>query len=252
VRGHHQRAARHCLGHFDLALELVDRQQFVPTACTEAAVLRENLVLHNDGRHTGCHIARHGVGDVHRIAETRVNIGNDRAILHLADRAHHFQMRTHWQNIGIRYRIGCRKLEAASPYRVKARGGGELSRQRVMCGHCERRLMNVQLGMQRGGLWVVLRHDAFLSCKYPLARSSTGFERCLLFQYGDRFPKEKRKSRTCAQTVENGPKSRLPYCSNLVGIRAMAATPSAVGTGFECSPFSHELDSNPRCGNHAQ
>ena len=41
-------------------------------------------------------------------AKTGVKIGDHRRVLHLADRTHHLQMRTHRQNIGIGHGVGCR------------------------------------------------------------------------------------------------------------------------------------------------
>jgi hypothetical protein len=103
-------------------------------------------------------IARHHVGDIHRIPKAGIDVGNHRRLLHLADRAHHLQMRPHWQDVGIGHRIGRRKLKAAAPDRVEARIRRELGRKRIVCRHRKRGLADIELGAQRGSLRIALRH----------------------------------------------------------------------------------------------
>ena len=129
-----------------LALKFADRHELLPATRAEARVLGKSLILDDDGRHASGCVLRHDVGDVHRIAKTGVEIGDHRRILHLADRAHHFQMRTHRQNIGIGHRVGRRQFEAAAPDGVEAGIGGEFCGERIMRRHGNRRAMHVDLG----------------------------------------------------------------------------------------------------------
>jgi hypothetical protein len=76
-------------------LKFADRHELLPASRAEARVLGKCLVLDDDGGDASGGVLRHDVGDVHRIAKTGVEIGNHRRVLHLADRTHHLQMRTH-------------------------------------------------------------------------------------------------------------------------------------------------------------
>jgi hypothetical protein len=64
---HHQRAAGKP-GGLDLALELLERHQYLPPAGSQAAVLWERLVLDDNRSDAGGRVARHQIGDVDRIA----------------------------------------------------------------------------------------------------------------------------------------------------------------------------------------
>jgi hypothetical protein len=65
-------------GGLDLALELLAAQQLLASVGSEAGHLGESLVLDHDRGGAGPLVLRHGVDDVHRIAETGVDIGDDR------------------------------------------------------------------------------------------------------------------------------------------------------------------------------
>ena len=90
--------------------------------------------------------------------EAGVDIGNDGRVLHFTNRAHHFQVRSHRQDVGVGHRIGCRQLKAAAPDRVKAGIRRELGGKGIVRRHRERRLADIELGAQRCGLRIVLRH----------------------------------------------------------------------------------------------
>ena len=66
-------------------------------------MLRSSLAIAASvpGRHARCGVTWHGIGDVDRIAEPRIEIGDDWRRLHLADRAHHFEMGAYRQDIGV-------------------------------------------------------------------------------------------------------------------------------------------------------
>src|SRR5204862_1911213 len=73
---------QHVAGGFrgsELSLKFADRHKFLTAACAEAGIFWEGLVLDEDGRDTRRGIPWHDVGDVHGIAETGVDIGDDRA-----------------------------------------------------------------------------------------------------------------------------------------------------------------------------
>ena len=130
----------------DLALKFADGNELLPAARAEARVLGKCLVLDDDGRDAGGCVLRHDVSNVHRVAKPGVEIGDHRRILHLADRAHHLQMRTHRQDIGVGHRVGRRQFETATPNGIEARIRGELCGERIMRRHGQRWAMHVDLG----------------------------------------------------------------------------------------------------------
>jgi hypothetical protein len=135
-----------CLGGRHLALKLVDRDEFLTAAGPQAAVFGKSLVLDDDGGDAGRGVARHQIRDVHRIAIPGIEIRDHGRVLHLADRAHHFQMRVHRKNVRIRHRVRRRELEAAAPDRIKTRRSGEFCGQRIVCRHGQCRTTHIELG----------------------------------------------------------------------------------------------------------
>jgi hypothetical protein len=140
----------------ELSLKFGDGHKFLTAARAEAAVFWEGLVLHDNGRDTGRLIAWYDIGDVHGIAETCVDVGDDRGILHFADRAHHFQVDVHRKDIGIGHGVGRGQLKATTPYRIETSTGGELGRERVVSCHRHRRPVDIDLGTQHCHLCAVL------------------------------------------------------------------------------------------------
>src|SRR5205085_3100425 len=111
-------------GRSELSLEFAERHKLLTAACAEAAVFWEGLVLDNDGGDTGRRIARHGIGDVDGIAKTRVDVGDDRGILHFANCTHHLQVDVHGEDTGIGHGVGRGQLKSATPYRIETSTGG--------------------------------------------------------------------------------------------------------------------------------
>ena len=145
----HQRAADDA-GGFDLALELLDRDQFLPAADAQRGILGEGLVLHHHRGDAGRGIARHQIGDRDRIAAAGVDVGDDRGVLHLDHRTHGGQMRVPGQDGRIRHRMGGGQLEAAAPDGVEAGLGGEFRGERVVRRHGDGRLVGGEAGAKPG------------------------------------------------------------------------------------------------------
>jgi hypothetical protein len=113
-------------------LKFTDRHKFLTAARAEAAVFWEGLVLNDHGRDTRRRVAWRDIGDVHGIAESCIDVGDDRSILHLANRAHDLQVDVHREDAGVWHSVGRGKFEAATPYRIETSTGGELGRERVV------------------------------------------------------------------------------------------------------------------------
>ena len=111
----------------DLALNTADWHELLPATRAKARVLGKCFVLDDDGRDARCRVLRHDISNVHRVAETGIEVGDHRRILHLADCAHHLQMRAHRQNIGVGHGVGRRQLKATAPTGIKTRIRGEFA-----------------------------------------------------------------------------------------------------------------------------
>jgi hypothetical protein len=116
------------------------------------------LSLDDNGRDTGRGISRHDIGDVDGIAETGVDIGDDRGILHFANRPHHLKVYVHREDTGIGHGVGRGQFKAATPYRIETSTGGELGRERVVGCHRHCRPMHIELGAQRCRACATLIH----------------------------------------------------------------------------------------------
>jgi hypothetical protein len=62
------------------------------------------------------------IGDVDGIAETGVGVGDDRGILHFANRVHHLQADVHREDTDIGHGVGRGQLKPATPYRIVGHG----------------------------------------------------------------------------------------------------------------------------------
>ncbi len=136
------RVAARAAGRFDLALELHDPHQFLPAGGTQAGVLGKGLVLHHHRRYAGGFVLRHHIGNVDRIAEPSVDIGNDGRLHRRCDRPHHVQVLRWRENIGVGHGVARRQFEAAAPDRVEPGLGREFGGQRVVRRH----------GVHQGGI----------------------------------------------------------------------------------------------------
>jgi hypothetical protein len=98
------------------------------------------------------------------IAETGVDVGDDRGILHFANRTHHLQVDVHREDIGIGHSVGRGQLKATTPYRIETSTGGELGRERVVGCHRHCRPVDIELGAQRCRPCAVLIHMIIPCC----------------------------------------------------------------------------------------
>ena len=133
---------------FDLPLEFLDPDEFLPAVLSQAAVLGEGLILHHDTGHPGRNIARHHVGNGDRVAEAGVDIGQHRRILRRGNGPHHLKMRVSGKNAGVRDGVGGGEFEAAAPDDVEPGHGGQLRRERIVCRHGHGGAGNVQFGTE--------------------------------------------------------------------------------------------------------
>ena len=90
---------------------------------------------HHDGRRARGLVLGHDIAHVHRIAEAGIDVRDQGNGHGGGDGAHHFQVGTHGQDVGIRHRVAGRQLEAATPDAAKAGLFGQPGHEGIVGGH---------------------------------------------------------------------------------------------------------------------